>query len=202
MRSSTALPERETDTVVRMHLVEPSLDRLPGYLDAVRRGWTGDRILFGSPEALFALAEQDPQLVLDRLQDRATDGLLYYPDGTTAPRLPALFRWMWDDEFVGNIDLRWGWDGGALPDHVPGHIGYGTVEWKRGRGYATKALALLLELAPAEGLTAVDLVTAADNVASQRVIERNGGFRVEEFTQIERLGGGASIRWRINLPKP
>jgi predicted acetyltransferase len=177
----------------------PTLDHLSGYLGAVRRGWMGDRVLFGSAEELLVLADRDSQLVVDRLTDRSTDGVLFYGDGSTAPRLPALFRWMWDGEFAGNIDLRWAPEGGALPDAVPGHVGYGTVVWKRGRGYATQALALMLVLAADEGMTEVELVTEVDNVASQRVVEHNGGVRVEEFTQVDRLGGGRAVRWRIDL---
>lgn len=184
-----------------MELIVPTLEHLPGYLDAVRRGWMGDRILFGTPEALLALADRDPQLAIDRFRDRSTEGLLYYQDGTTAPRLPALFRWMWDGEFAGGIDLRWQPDGDLrLPETVPGHIGYGTVEWKRGRGYATEALAAILRLALAEGMTMVELVTDVDNFPSQRVVESNGGVRLEEFQQIDRLGGGRAFRWQISLP--
>jgi predicted acetyltransferase len=183
-----------------VELVVPALELLPGYLDAVTRGWMGDRVLFGSPEALLALAARDPRLVIERLRDRTTDGVLHLGDGTTAPRLPALFRWMWDGEFAGNIDLRWQPDGdGRLPEAVPGHVGYGTVEWRRRRGYATEALAQMLRLAVAEGMTEVELVTDVDNVPSQRVVESNGGVRFEEFTQVDRLGGGRAVRWRIDL---
>ncbi len=97
----------QTEDAARVELVVPSLELLPDYLDAVRRGWMGDRVLFGSSEELLALAEQDPQLVLDRLRDRSTDGVLYYRDGSAGPRVPALFRWVWDGGFAGNIDLRW-----------------------------------------------------------------------------------------------
>jgi predicted acetyltransferase len=185
--------------VLRVELVAPTLERLPGYLDAVRRGWPGDRVLFGSADAVLALAAENPQAVLDRFADRTTAGVRYRRDGTTAPRLPALLRWMWDGEFAGTIDLRWSPDGEALPDDVPGHIGYGTVEWKRGRGYAGSALDMMLVLAAEEGMTEVELVTDVDNLASQRVVERNGGIRVQEFAQVERLGGGRAIRWRIGL---
>ena len=106
---------------------------------------------------------------------------------------------MWDGEFAGNIDLRWKPGGGPLPDDVPGHVGYGTVGWKRGRGYATLALGMMLRLAKGEGMVEVELVTDVDNVASQLVVERNGGIPVEEFIQSERLGGGRAVRWRVNL---
>ena len=189
----------DAGTVPRVELVAPSLHHVAGYVDAVRRGWMGDRVLFGSADELLALADRDPVLIVDTLKDRSTDGLLHYPDGSTSPRLPALFRWMWDGEFAGNIDLRWPRDGEALPADVPGHVGYGTVGWKRGRGYATLALGMMLHLAEDEGMAEVELVTDVDNVASQLVVERNGGIRIEEFLQSERLGGGAAVRWRIDL---
>ena len=182
-----------------MELVIPSLDYVEGYLDAVRRGWMGDRVIFGGPNQLLALADRDPQLVVDALRDRSTDGLLHYPDGSTAPRLPALFRWMWEGSFAGNIDVRWVPGTTELPVDIPGHVGYGTVEWRRGRGYATQALASMLHCAAEEGLTMLELVTDPANIASQRVVERNGGVRVEEFVQSQRLGGGRAIRWRITL---
>ena len=75
-----------------MELVAPSLEHVAGYLDAVRQGWMGDRVLFGSADELLALADRDPQLVVNCLTDRSTNGLLHYPDGSTSPRLPALFR--------------------------------------------------------------------------------------------------------------
>ena len=182
-----------------MELLIPSRELLVGYVDAIRRGWSGDRVLFGSTDALLALAESDPDSVLKRLTDRSAHGVRYFGDGTTAPVLPALFRWMWDEQFVGNVDLRWPATGDTLPDDVPGHIGYGTVEWMRGRGYATRGLAMMLDLARDEGMAEVELVTDVDNVASQRVIERNGGVLVEEFTTPERIGGSISYRWRIDL---
>jgi predicted acetyltransferase len=183
-----------------VELVAPNVEQLPGFIDAVRRGYPGYRILFGSTDAMLAMADDDPQSVIEVLRDRSTDGLLYHSDGTTSPRIPALFRWMWDGEFAGTIDLRWQPDGtGELPEYIPGHVGYGTVEWKRGRGYATQALAQLLPLAAAEGLTSIDLVTNVENTPSQHVVETNGGIIVAEFTQSEGLGGGQAFLWRISL---
>ena len=51
---------------------------------------------------------------------------------------------MWDGEFCGSIGFRWQPGTSTLPPYVLGHIGYAVVPWKRGRGYATQALALLL----------------------------------------------------------
>jgi len=73
------------------------------------------------------------------------------------------------------------------------------VPWKQGRGYATRALHEVLREAKAEGLRYVDLTTAPDNVASQRVIQRNGGVLVEEFVTPPALGGRRELRYRVSF---
>src|SRR6185295_8227340 len=104
------------------------------------------------------------------------------PDGTKVARLPGYCRWMWDGDFCGVIGFRWRPGTEALPAHVLGHIGFSVVPWKRERGYATRALALLLEDVRREGLRYVELTTKLDNVASQRVIEAYHGRLIEQFT--------------------
>ncbi|MDT9600035.1 GNAT family N-acetyltransferase [Sphingosinicella rhizophila] len=117
-----------------------------------------------------------------------------------SPRLPGITRWIRDGDFCGSIALRW-WPGGsALPDWFPyGHIGYAVPPWKRGRGYATQALALLLPHARAQGLAWVELTTDEANPASQHVIEQNGGrVSAREEGDVPH-GGEAILRWRIDL---
>ena len=110
------------------------------------------------------------------------------------PRLPFIVRWMWDGEFCGQICLRWQPGTDALPSHVLGHVGYAVVPWKRGRGYATEALRLMLDEARAIGLGRLEITTENGNEASCRVIERNGGRRVEEFVNA-RYGPGLRFRY-------
>ncbi|WP_256354268.1 GNAT family N-acetyltransferase [Variovorax sp. dw_308] len=121
------------------------------------------------------------------------------PDGSTVPKLPGYRRWIWDGEFCGSIGLRWQKGSNALPPYCLGHIGYGVVPWKSGRGYATEALRLLLRDAVAEGLRYVEITTTPDNLASQRVIARNGGVLVEEFITVPAIGGNRELRYRIKL---
>ena len=45
----------------------------------------------------------------------------------------------------------------------------------------------------------VELTTEPENLASQRVIERNGGQLVERFEKAPAYGGGTSLRYRITL---
>ncbi|MDQ1612651.1 MAG: hypothetical protein QOG00_2582 [Pyrinomonadaceae bacterium] len=59
--------------------------------------------------------------------------------------------------------------------HEGGHIGYDIRPLARGRGYGTLILALTLERARSLGLARALLTCDTDNVASARIIERNGG---------------------------
>ncbi len=62
----------------------------------------------------------------------------------------------------------------ALED-VGGHIGYDVRPSERRKGYGTRLLALTLERARAAGLARVLLTCNSANVASARIIEKNGG---------------------------
>jgi len=73
------------------------------------------------------------------------------------------------------------------------------VPAKRRRGYATQALRDMLPHARAEGLRYIEITTDPDNVASQRVIEANGGVLVERFVKLPAFGGGPGLRYRIVL---
>jgi len=106
---------------------------------------------------------------------------------------------MWDGEFCGVIGFRWQPGTTELPPHCLGHIGYSIVPWKRGRGYATRALALLLADIREEGLPYVELTTDTTNIPSQRAILANGGKVVEQFNKPLAYGGAASLRFRIPL---
>jgi predicted acetyltransferase len=56
-----------------------------------------------------------------------------------------------------------------------GHIGYDIRPSERRKGYGNAILAMVLPRARELGLRRVLLTCAADNVASARIIERNGG---------------------------
>ena len=113
------------------------------------------------------------------------------------PRLPGYTRWMWDGEFCGSIGFRWQPGTEALPPYCLGHIGYSVVPWKQRRGYATQAVREILHEAGVEGLRYVEIDTAVTNIASQRVIEANGGELVEEFVSPAAVGGIREFRYRI-----
>ena len=183
-----------------MQLVWPAPDHLASYVDALERGWSPDTMRAETGQDELARIREDPALFLAQQVDRKAEGpRVTLPDGSTVPRLPGFRRWMWDGAFCGVIGLRWQPDTTELPPHCLGHIGFSVVPWKQRRGYATRALALLLPDARKEGLAHVDLTTNVDNVASQRVILANGGQLIGHFQKPDAYGGAAGLRFRIFL---
>jgi predicted acetyltransferase len=176
-------------------LVAPSLERLPAYAAALETGWSPNNVRDVSGEQL-AMIRRDAAAFLAELARQ--DGTITLPDGSVIPRLPSRTRWMWDGDFCGHIGLRWVAGSNELPDYVLGHVGYAVVPWKRGRGYATKALRLMLDEAREVGLTRLELTTEPDNAASRRAIEANGGFLVETFVS-PRYGPDKRLRYVIDL---
>ncbi|MDP1961122.1 MAG: GNAT family N-acetyltransferase [Reyranella sp.] len=184
-----------------MDLVAPSLDRLPAYADALRRGFWSDNIRREeSAREELALIAADPAAFVASLDDpEARGGPIKLPDGSTVKRLPGYRRWMWDDGFCGSVNFRWQPGTSDLPKYVLGHLGYSVAPWKQRRGYATQALALMLPEARKLGLEHVDLTTDPDNLPSQKVITANGGYLVERFTKDAAHGGGETLLFRTAL---
>jgi len=119
---------------------------------------------------------------------------LTHPPGTPCPpEQHASPRWIVEDgQVVGGAGLR------HIFDDERGHIGYGVRPSARGRGLATWALAqLLIEARAALTLDRVLIVCEADNVASARTIERNGGV----LECIRNGSHGAVRRYWIRLQR-
>jgi predicted acetyltransferase len=184
-----------------MELIRPRAEHLASYVAALESGWSADNVR-GAPAAVEELERlrADPERFIALQEDReALGGPIALPDGSIVARLPGLRRWMWDGTFCGAINLRWQRGTEALPPHCLGHVGYAVIPAKRRLGYATQALRDILPLACADGLRWIELTTDADNAASQRAIEANGGVLVEHFDKPEVFGGHTGLRYRIML---
>ncbi len=153
-------------------LAVPSIEKMPQYVDALKRGWSPNNTRDVSEEQL-ALYRHGPEKLLAELTRQ--DGTIRHADGKRVPRLPSRVYWIWDGTFCGTINLRFVPGSEALPSHVSGHVGYAIVPWKQRRGYATRALALILPAAREVGLARVLVTCDEDNAASRKVILANGG---------------------------
>lgn len=164
----------------RISLVIPSRAYLPGYVAALRAGWSPDNTQDLHEEHLVSI-RRDADAFLNDLV--TVTGTIRHADGSMTERLPNKLFWIWDGEFCGLVSLRWQTGTDALPDYCPGHLGYTIVPWKRRRGYATAAVAQSLDEARRTGLRRLFVAVDADNAASRRVIEKNGGTRVGPGTR-------------------
>jgi RimJ/RimL family protein N-acetyltransferase len=91
-----------------------------------------------------------------------------------------------DGRVAGTIGFK-----GAPVNHEL-EVGYGVVPSLQGRGAATQALGQLLELIKDYPVTAE---TASWNVASQRVVQKNGFTEIARRTTLE---DGELIVWRFS----
>ena len=183
-----------------MELVWPAAQYLSGYIYALEQGWSPDNLRPQAAAEELVRIENDSASFLSQQVDREAKGPpIILPDGRAVARLPGYSKWMWDGEFCGSISFRWQPGTPELPPYCLGHIGYSVVPWKRQRGYATRALQLLLPLAKSEQLPYVVVTTDVGNVASRRVIESNGGKLVEELGGSAEFGGRKTLRFRIFL---
>ena len=187
--------------MAEVRLVIPSREYLADYVAALERGWSPDNLRPEVAQEQLAAIEADADGFLASLIDReARGGPVTLPDGSQVARLPGYRLWIVDGEFAGSIGIRWVPGSQELPAHVQGHIGYAVVPWKRDRGYAKAALALMLREARREGLEEVMVTTDPDNVASQRVIEANGGRDPERYVRGPEYGHSTGLRYRLRTP--
>lgn len=182
-------------------LMRPSVGRLNGVVAALETGWSSDGLQNSDrTKAELACIATNPATYIAMLDNRgARHSPVRLPDGSIIPRLPGYHLWIWDGTYCGNISIRWQPDTAALPPTCLGHIGYAVVPWKRNRGYATTALRLMLKNASAQQLPYAEITTDPDNIASRKVIERNGGRFIEVFAKPTALGGTPCLRYRICL---
>lgn len=186
------------DTKIR--ILVPSIDHLDSYKAALSNGWSPNTLRSEAAKEELEAISIDPHFFIAGLTDLDAKGeLIKMPDGSLMERLPGFIRWIWDGEFCGVIGFRWKNGTEDLPPHVPGHVGYTVVPWKRGNGYATTALSQLLTQLSFTGLRFITVTTDPDNIASQRVAEKCGAEFCEEFKRASSLGGTKSYRYRISL---
>ncbi|CAB4851468.1 unannotated protein [freshwater metagenome] len=75
-------------------------------------------------------------------------------------------------------------------------IGYGLVESARGQGHGGEAVVAVIRWAGSQGLRSIVAMTSPDNVASQRLLIRNGFARAGV---IDGGDDGTLVRWVLTL---
>lgn len=151
------------------HLVAPTVAVHASYLDALAE--------FG-PEPPYATLSMDGLAAPDafaRFVRQLIDDAL--PDSHRPPgRVPSTVLW-WAEgsEYLGQVVIRHTLDTEYLAVYG-GHIGYDVRPSVRRQGHATRMLAAALPVAAALGIDPALVTCDATNVASRRVIERNGGM--------------------------
>jgi predicted acetyltransferase len=120
----------------------------------------GFNMLFGLVEGMRF------ESYLKVLSDMKHDALPGFVNST------ALFGFV-SEEIVGKVNFRHSLNEKLMK--VGGHIGYGVVSEHRGKGYAREMLKQTLAIALQHGLKRVLITCDEDNVASAKVIEKNGG---------------------------
>lgn len=107
------------------------------------------------------------------------------PRPVSPPHVPAYEYWLFDGQsYIGRIKIRLRLTPALR--RMGGHIGYEIRPSRQGQGYGRQLLALGLQRAHALGLLRVLISCDAANIASQRLIEANGGvceglFRLPEY---------------------
>jgi predicted acetyltransferase len=172
---------------------KPSAIFLPGFLDALKRGWPEA----WEPSARLSIrvaAAEDPTLFLDRMV-RGEFGTVSATDASDDARVSGRTFWIWDGEFCGAIEFRYVPRTEDLPAGLQGHVGFAVVPWKCGQGYATRALAMLVPVLEAETtLDRVSIVCEAGNIASRRVVEKIGG-------RPDTAPEGETVRFWLPIPR-
>jgi predicted acetyltransferase len=167
--------EKDMTLCKQLTLFKPSLAFQASYVAMVREFLETDEAWFNN----FPLALEDFPAFVSELEDEA-QGIDLPPDV-----VPQQTFWLVNEEqdVLGEIRLR--------PVLTPpfeqhnGHIGYNVRPSQRGKGYATCQLVLVLDEARSLGLTRVMLTIDGDNLASVRVIEKNGGKMEWQRTEQE-----------------
>lgn len=184
-----------------MYLVWPSESYLPGYIDALRRGWSADNVRgeVAANEELAMIAKDSGQFLRELVDRDGKARRLYCPMG---PQRPGCLV----------IDAGYG-----MGSSVEVSVSVGNLAHLIFRLIVLAILASLwchgsVEMAMqpwrlknfswprgTEGLVHVELTTDPTNIASQRVIEKNGGRLVERFIKPAQYENVEGLRFRIEL---
>ncbi len=174
----------------RLYLTPPARDLAAEYRAMVAESVGSGEEHYPKLFAFFGLSLDQPAAAIDHLLAMESW------DDSSPGIVPSSTRWLvCDGRIVGEARLRHRLNTALL--HEGGHIGYAIRPSCRRQGHGTRILALMLAEAGARGINRVLLTCDADNVASARIIEHNGG--VLEDRRVSHISGKAILRYWITL---
>lgn len=110
--------------------------------------------------------------------------------------VPCTEYWLVDGkEFIGRVSVRHRLNDKLL--NIGGHIGYDIRPTKRGQGHGNKILELALQKAKELGIERVLITSDIRNVASRKIIEKNGGILENQVPNPEM--GFDALRFWIDI---
>ena len=170
-----------------IQLIEPTKELKDAYMDFIETcAKAGEPELPGSSWH----CGDDFESFLRRVRD--------YAQGINIPEgwVPDSTFWLVQGQYIlGVCDIRHHLTN-ALQD-FGGHIGYSVRPGERNKGYGTLMLKLAKEKARQLGLDRMRITCAKTNIASQRVIQKNGG--VLESESYSEKGGRITQRYWITI---
>jgi predicted acetyltransferase len=154
-----------------MELMEPSLRFIESYKCALaefeRDGISGFWKFFGPVD--------DAETYLRNIKRYQHRG------GLQEDLVPATVYWLVEgDEFIGHVSIRH--ELNAALEKQGGHIGYAIRPSKQQQGYGSRLLELALPKAKKIGIQRALATCDKSNVASRKIIEKNGGVLSDEIS--------------------
>ncbi|MEK7509829.1 MAG: GNAT family N-acetyltransferase [Patescibacteria group bacterium] len=154
-----------------MELVLPSVEHKTSYIEAVKE-FQADQDF---PQMIERVGDTFSTLEAETF-DAYVEKILGQSKGDNLLEgyVPQTTYWLVDgEEFIGTVRIRHRLD--EFLQKVGGHIGYDVRPSKRGKGYGSKILELALPKAKEIGISHILVTCDATNVASRKIIEKNGG---------------------------
>lgn len=157
-------------------LVYPSAAVYESYIAALREGFRrGIGETKTEDEIEEIIADFDAHIAP---MNAPPEGTIKTPDGQEFEKVPYETLWLVaDDIFIGEISFRH-----ELSDFLEqfgGHVGYGIRPALEGQGLGTLALKLTIDRARELGIEKLLLTCSPDNLASEKVITKNGGEYID-----------------------
>lgn len=178
-----------------LQLVLPSAKYKKSFLEAQKEQVSYPGTLFSARETR-QISEEEFEKFLKKKEDERQGRNL------KNEYVPATTLWFVEgDKWLGEINIRHKSTPHLL--HLGGHIGYALRPSARGKGFGTKMLELALPKAKELGFEKVLITCDNENIASARVIEKNGGVLeniVErEDEELEGIPAGKTRRYWITV---